>query len=416
MVEMYQKHGPIFKRRLSGALAESLGEWVVYMVGSEANKFVMQSQRENFSHDKGWTPIIGVQIPKGLLNTDDPEHVRQRKIMNPAFSVAYMNRYLPIMQQVIAQRTQEWPEDGQIDLYEETRKITFDVAAAALIGYEVGPEVDRLRQLFYELVGPDTTSRTTEEWYARIMTVRQNLTVMLLKMIAQRRQTPTDDILGLLVSTKDENGNTFSDEELLGQLNILLIAGHETTTTMSTWALYLLATHPEYVQRIQAELAATLKDKDGEVTLESLKQLKLVGNAIDEAGRLNPPVAFSPRANLQEFEFNGYTVPANTAVRVCLAASHYLPEIFANPLQYDPDRFAPPREEDKKHPYSLVTFGGGPRVCIGMNFAQIEMRALLAHVLSHFTLEAVPGQNATTVYYGIIASLPNGLHVYVKKS
>jgi cytochrome P450 len=114
-----------------------------------------------------------------------------------------------------------------------------------------------------------------------------------------------------------------------------------------------------------------------------------------------------PRGVVREVEFAGYTIPVGTLVRLGLAACHRLPDVFANPDAFDPQRFAPPREEDRRVPYSLVTFGGGPRLCIGINFANIEVKALAAHVLRHYHLE--PASADPPVQVGLTATiLPAG--------
>jgi cytochrome P450 len=120
--------------------------------------------------------------------------------------------------------------------------------------------------------------------------------------------------------------------------------------------------------------------------------MKHLDNFVKEVGRLYAPVLNVPRGVVSDFEFGGYRIPAGTQVRLALAAGHLLPHIFAEPQRFDPDRFAPPREEDKKTPYGLVTFGGGARTCIGLNFATVETKALAAHVLRHYQLEAVADQ------------------------
>jgi cytochrome P450 len=118
---------------------------------------------------------------------------------------------------------------------------------------------------------------------------------------------------------------------------------------------------------------------------------------------------------VREFEFAGYTVPAGIQVRLALAAGHRLPAVFADPMRFDPDRFLPPREEDRRQPYSLVTFGGGSRVCIGINFAQIEVKALVAHVLPRYSLEPVSAQ--TPVHAGHwTAEVPGGLWMRVAEN
>jgi retinoid hydroxylase len=178
--------------------------------------------------------------------------------------------------------------------------------------------------------------------------------------------------------------------------------------------LYLLATQPEQRRRVQAELAALLGDSEGPIPVEAIRSMKMLDNFIKEAGRLYPPVINVPRGVVKDFEFGGYRVPAGTSVRLALAASHRLPQIFANPDVFDPDRFAPPREEDKRSPYALVTFGGGPRICIGMNFANIETKALAAHILRTYTIEPISGQAPLHAGHWT-AVLPDGLRVRVRE-
>jgi retinoid hydroxylase len=107
----------------------------VYLVGPEANRFVLLEHRAAFSHDLGWTPIMGEIMGKGLLNMDGAPHDAQRKMMNPAFTQDYMDRYLPIMNRVIDRYVSSWLQQGTVNVYEEARKITFDVAAEALVGF-----------------------------------------------------------------------------------------------------------------------------------------------------------------------------------------------------------------------------------------------------------------------------------------
>ena len=411
-----QKLGPIFRAEVGAQAQDVFGRWVVFMVGPEANRFVMHSHRDHFSHDLGWTPTLGGIFEKGLLNTDDPEHARQRKLMNPAFVVAYMNRYLPIMNRVIADRSRDWADRGEIDVYAEARKITFDVAAECLVGLRTGAEVDHLRELFYALMQSDIEpGETMADYFARMMGVRAELDTLLLGKIAERRQAPTDDILGMLIKAGDEQSAPFSDRELLGQLHILLVAGHETTTTLSAWLLYLLATHPDILARVHTEMDEALAATSGEVTMDALKAMRLLGNAVDEAGRLYSPVGNVPRGVVKDFTFGSYHVPAGSRVLLSLAACHRLPDIFANPDVFDPDRFAPPREEDKRTPYALVTFGSGPRICIGINFAQVEIKAMAAHILRRYTLTPVPDQQLLQAYYSPVGSPINGIHLRVAR-
>jgi cytochrome P450 len=215
------------------------------------------------------------------------------------------------------------------------------------------------------------------------------------------------------VHATDDEGRTLSDQQVLAHLNILLVAGHETTTTLSAWALYLLATMPDHQRRLRAELDARPELANGPPAAETLRSLKSLDYFIRETGRLYSPVLNVPRGVVKDFEFGGYRVPAGTPVRLALAAGHRLPHIFEQPATFDPERFAPPREEDKRHQYALVTFGGGPRICIGINFANIEVKALLAHMLRSFELEPVPGQHPVHAGHWT-AIIPDGIQLRVR--
>jgi cytochrome P450 len=392
LARMYQQHGPIFRTRT---------DWwqdVVYLVGPEANRFVLASNRLKFSHRMGWGQFFGVieTYGDGLLTMDGPEHDQHRRMMNPAFTISYMDRYLPLMNRIIRERVATWLDRGEVDVFEEARKITFDVAAEALVGLKTGPEVDRFREIFFSMITLGDNDASGKDYNTRLSELQRELYSLLLPKIRQRRQQPTDDVLGMLVRARDDQGNALSDEQLIAHTNILLVAGHETSTSLSAWLLYLLSQHPDYAQRVLAEQDQLLA-RDAEPTLESIKRMKLLENALSEAERLYPPVSNGPRGVLEDFEFGGYHVPAGTNVFYSISGAHRIPTIFADPDRFDPDRFAPPREEHKT-PYALVGFGGGPRICIGINFAQVEIKALLSHLLRNYRLDLVPNQQIVQMY------------------
>lgn len=185
-----------------------------------------------------------------------------------------------------------------------------------------------------------------EDFYRRLHQVHGELHALLLPKIEERRKRPTDDIFGMLVQARDEQGQAMSDEQLIAHINILLVAGHETSTSLSAWLLYLLTQHPDYAQRVLAEQAEILGERV-DPNLEDIKRMKVLENALSEAERLYPPVANGPRGVVEDFEFHGYHVPAGTMAFYSIVASHMLPHIFAHSTVFDPDRFAPPREEHK---------------------------------------------------------------------
>ncbi len=392
LAEMYQRHGPIFR-------TNNFGLDIVYMVGPEANRFVLQTDRLKFSHRQGWGNLFGVLdiFGDGLLTMDGPEHDAHRKLMNPAFAISYMDRYVPLMNRIIRERIATWGERGEIDVYDESRKITFDVAAEALTGLRAGPEVDQFRDVFTQMLMLGMVVGSQEEWETRMDALRARLDDLIRPKIAERRAHPTDDILGLLVTATDANGQPLSDERIIGHANILLVAGHETSTSLSAWLFALLAQHPDVARHVLEE-QLELVGPDAEPSLGDIKAMKYLDLVLQEAERMYPPVSNGPRGVVEDFDFAGYHVPAGTYVFYSIAASHLLPEVFERPDEFDPERFAPPREEQKRTPYSLVGFGGGPRVCIGINFAKVEIKAFVSQALRRYALELVPDQTLTQYY------------------
>lgn len=417
MAREAERIGPIFRWQMAGG--PDAGFEVVFLIGAEANKMVFNTHREVFSHDEGWTPIIGDLMGQGLLNQDNPAWGRSRKMWNPAFTTAYMERYIPLVQRIVAQHTANWAERGQVDVFQEAREITFHVAAGALAGIDHSDEVERLQRLFYALLprmrfGNDESAY--EEYYRGAIAAKEELDAILRDLIAERRAVPEDqthDVLGMIVHARDDQGQSLTDDEVLGHLYILLVAGHETTTTLAAWTLYLLATEPEQRARIEAELNAQLAGSSAPLTVEAARNLHRLDFFIREAGRLHSPVQNVPRGVLQDVEFAGYTIPVGAQVRLSLAGCHRMSQYFTDPDKFDPDRFESPREEDRKTPYALVTFGGGPRLCIGVNFANIEVKAIATDVLRKFALTPV-GSERPFEFGFITEVMPGGIPMKVE--
>lgn len=399
LVSMYEQYGPVFRTTY-------LGKSLVYLIGPEANRFILLSERHRFSYQEGWGRLYGVMdvYGDGLLTMDGTEHSWHRSIMNPAFAISYTDRYLPLMSRIIRQRIASWEAVGEIDVYQEMRKITFDVATEALIGLRVGSEVDHFRELFVHLIMQGMRARRSR--------LKDEVSRLLQLRIHERRTHPEDDVLGLLVQARDEQEKALSDEQIIAHISILLVAGHETATSLGTWLLYLLSQHPYYTQRICSEQEELL-DQDSEPTLQAVRQMKVLDNALSEAERMYPPIAIGPRGVLEGFVFNGYAIPAGTFVGYAIAATHMLSSIFAEPERFDPDRFSPPREEHKKTPYALVGFGAGPRMCIGINFAKIELKLIVTHILRQYELTLVPNQEIIQFYRATGMPL-HGIKMYVR--
>ena len=384
-------YGPVFKTRI-------LGQKFAFLVGPDANRLVLLEQAEHVSSRLGWAflePLFG----GGVLLQDGAEHRASRRLMYPAFHGKAIASYFDTMQAVVEDFVKDWAERGTISLTAAFRKLTLIVASRLLLGTQTDEQVEQTSQWYLDLFAARLVFLRLNlpfTVYGRAQTARRQLQNFIRKMIAERQHQgdlqASKDVLGLLMATVDEDGNRLSESEIVDQALLLLFAGHETTATVLSWLLFELGSHPEWRDRLRAEQAQVVGD--GPLTVSHLKQLPQLNWVIKEVERLYPPVYGIPRGVVKDIEYAGYRIPAGWYVDISPMLTHRLPELYADPDRFDPERFAPPREEDKKHPFALVTFGGGPHGCLGVEFAQMEIKIVLSTLLRHYDWTVTPEKSA----------------------
>jgi cytochrome P450 len=373
-----------------------VGGDLVFLVGPEANRSVLTSDRLSFSHHAGWGLIFG--DPPNLVSMDSEEHADHRKAMWPAFTTKRMDGYLSLMDEAIGERIAPWIDRVEVDAYEETRELAFDLAARAFLGVKPGDELDAIRNLYLVDIGRQRAG------------ARRAGEAVLLEKITERRRHEFDDALGLLAQHVRPDGSRPSDAELLAHARFLLEAGYETTASLGAWALYLMTVHRDYEQRVSQEVER--RPLGSPPTYEQIRELEQIDRLLLETERLYPPVPYGPRGVAHDTVIDGYLLQPGPMVMYAIASSHLLPSFWQDPQRFDPDRFAPPREEHKRDAYALVGFGGGPRRCIGLTFARAELITLVARVLGSYRLEAVPDRQVVQSY-GITARPLGGMRLRV---
>lgn|SRR5579883_705164 len=385
LARLYEQHGPVVRALLGRAD-------VVYLLGPAANQFVLQTHRQFFSNRAGWTWVFGpLPSPPDLLTMDEPEHSVHRHILHPAFAARRAAEYLPHIARAIDRRLATWLPRGTVDVYEEARIMTFDVAAELFLGLRSSEERSLARSVL--LYGD---RRRANPYYD-----------LLRRKIEERRSQGGDDALGLLARARDERGRPLDDAQIITHADVILVAGHETSSSLAAWTLYLLVRHPEYASRV-------LDEYGRKSPIRSLADLPVLDRALREAERLYAPVSVVPRVVVEDVGFGSCLLPAGTRVLYSAAATHLLSDLWTEPTRFDPDRFAPPREEHKKAPYALVGFGGGPRVCIGRSIARVELAVFMAKALSMYQLELVPGQTIAQ-RYGVTNRPLRGIFMHVRR-
>jgi cytochrome P450 len=215
------------------------------------------------------------------------------------------------------------------------------------------------------------------------------------------------------MQARDEEGGSYTDRELRDQLMTLLFAGHDTTTSTVTFLFYELARNPQEQVPILAEQDAVMNGALP-TSAQLARELPRLDMAVDETLRMYPPAWIGPRRSIEPFELHGVRVPAGVLVNYCSWASHHLSEVFAQPWQFRPERFAP--DERAKLPKgAYVPFGGGSRTCIGMRFGQLEIKAIATTVLRRFSIQLVEPMRPLSIRQMPTLSPRGGLPVIVRE-
>jgi cytochrome P450 len=390
LLAAYEEHGPVFAIRIFHAIH-------VFMLGPDANRFMLVTDREKFRWRDGSLGDLIPLIGDGLLTTDGAYHDRAREIMLPVFHRERIAAAAGVMNEEAERALEGWRRGDRVDVYDWTRHVAMRVAMRALFGFDpdrAGVDVAATFERglsFYEREYWLQVLRGPGSPFSRLRRVRRTLDGIILGEIARRRRAGAagEDILGLLIEAEDADGDRFTDEQVRDQILTLLFAGHDTTTSTVAFLFYELARHPEWAERLADERRRVAGDgaPDAAQLFGEMPELDM---AVQETLRLYPPAWIGPRRSEVEFEFGGYRIPEGLPVNYSSWASHRLAKVFPDPHSFRPERFAP--EERAKLPKgAYVPFGAGPRICIGMRFGELEIRAIAAAVLRRFRLDIEPG-------------------------
>lgn len=385
-----KKYGPIFKTHL-------LGRKTIVVIGADANRMVLSTDFDRFSWRQGWPSTFKELLGESLFIMDGAEHQHKRKLLMPAFHGRALLNYWTTMEQITLSYLERWEQLGRFSWSSEFKKLTFDIASKLLLGSEPGPKTQQLSEWFHTLSNGLITLPIRLPWtpYGRALKARDKLLAHVEETVRQRQALPEAeqplDALGMLMQSRDEQGQGLSLAELKVQSLLLLIAGHESTSSSLSMFCFALAQHPEVLERARSEQLALAAQ--GPLTMSQLDQMPYLEQVLREVERLHPPVSGGFRGILDSCELNGYQIPRGWQLMYRPTETHLDAQVYTNPERFDPERFGPERAEHKRQAFSLVTFGGGPRICIGMAFAQLEMKIVAAHLLRRYSWELLPRQD-----------------------
>ena len=393
LLDAYERFGPVFSMRIFHGNG-------VFMIGPEANHYMTVSHASNFSWREGHlgdlTPFLG----DGLLTIDGDFHRRSRRIMLPVFHRERVTASAETMLSEIDTALARFEDGARIDLYARTRRLALRIAMRALFGLD--PDTANARMDVAARFEQALGFYCREYWlqvlrgpgspFARMQAARRELDTILFDEIAARRRGAGagNDILSLLIDATDEDGSTLSDRQIRDEVMTLLFAGHDTTTSTVAFMFYELAHHPEVVQQLREEQERVLGDAPPTAAQLMGDAMPVLEMVTDETLRMYPPAWVGARRSIEPFEFAGQVVPGGAPVNYSSWVSHHLPDVFEQPEEFRPERFTPAAKAAlPKGAY--VPFGGGSRICIGMRFGQLEVKAIATRLLSEFDFELEPG-------------------------
>ncbi|MEU7824298.1 cytochrome P450 [Catellatospora sp. NPDC049133] len=339
----------------------------------------------------------------GLLNMNGPDHRAARHTVTPSFRPQAMGRHAEVIARLAAEEIDSWVPGQAFDLTASMRRLTLRIACQCFFGVDIARDADSIGSLVQQMLALRYFATSIRYFpfdlpgtpYRRLLTVIRRLDDALASIVDARRSGGEQpDLLQSLLANRDEHGRGLSDDQLVGQLTTLLVAGHETSSSTLSWALILLSQH-------RPDLDEALDDADGR-TPEEHAASTVLDRILKETLRLLPPGPNTARITVAPTMLGEHEIPAWCQVVTSKYVTHRDPARFPEPLRFQPERW----EAASPTRYEYLPYGAGPHVCIGAAFADLEMKLVLGAILSRYVLVPVPG-NPVSREVGLLMS-PKG--------
>jgi cytochrome P450 len=336
-------------------------------------------------------------LGRGLLTSEGNFHRRQRRLAQPAFHKQRIAGYAAVMGAYSARARDRWENGETLDIAQEMMRLTLGIVAKTLFdadveseAVEIGQALTDILKMFETFSSPltDILDKLPTAANRRISRARERLDETIYRIIEERRESGQDrgDLLSMLLMAQDEEGSGgMSDEQLRDELMTLFLAGHETTANALAWTWYLLSQNPEAESRLHAELDRVLEGRPP--TIEEVSKLEYTERVLTESMRCYPPVWVMGRRALGSYRVGEYTIPAGSIVLLSQYLMHHNEKYYPDPFKFDPERWTP-EERAARPKYSYFPFGGGPRLCIGEQFAWMEGILIIATLAQRWKIRA----------------------------
>ena len=383
MTALHRRHGDLVHLRIGP-------EHVFVVMRADLIRQVLVTHGRSFKKGPGFE-AARIVLGNGLLTSEGDFHLRQRRMLQPAFHRRTVAGYGTIMVEEAARVGGEWREGEPRDVARDMTELALRVVTRALFGTHLVDDAGRIGRAvaeagaFFDYLTVALLPVLLRTPFPRVRRFREacaELERATARVIAARRddgEADPGDLLSLLLAARDVEGDGtgMTDTQVRDEALTLITAGHETTGNGLNWAWYLLAQHPEVDERFGAELRAVLGDRPPSV--EDAPRLVYTEAVMLEAMRLYPPAWGIERRAVEDQEIGGYTIPAGAVVLMPTFVTNRDARLYPDPLRFDPDRFLPENAAGRPD-WAYPLFGGGTRKCIGVGFAMLEAVLVLAEL------------------------------------
>lgn len=398
----------------SYSVADGLSGRMILTQSPEFIDYVLRRNQKNYNKSRMVTEKLGRFIGNGLLTSNGAYWLRQRRLIQPGFHPQKVKQLYTIMDATIDRFLDRFPTGAGIDIYPLMNRLAFEVVINTL--FDVDLPAETITELsshisdIQEFVITDIRQPYKSWWFSLSGRVTENrrkaerVRDILRQVIQERKRGGQryNDLLDMLLDARyEDTGEAMTEEQLLDEILILFIAGHETTGNALTWTLCLLARHPK-------ELNALIEDT-ANLSIEEVVNRPRLTAILSESMRLYPPAWVSDRVALEDDAFGEFTFPKGTILALFFFGLHRSPEYWEEPLKFSPERFLRGEKEKSK---VFFPFGAGPRLCIGNNFAMAEMALFVKSFVHRFDFSTTvinPGMKAW------VTLRPSGILLDVKK-
>jgi cytochrome P450 len=366
---------------------------VILSRDNEVAQYILQKNQKNFKKSHLQTKYLSKYLGHGLLTVNGDFWLRQRRLIQPAFHKQKMNQLVEKIDSTINLELCSLPENNSLDILPIMNQLAFNVVAKALFHISINDEtLSRIKIIIEEVQNfliKEIRLPYKAWWYKISGQVKKHLALaeetnaILKEIIVQRKNSNEhhNDLLDMLLETRyEDNGEPMSNEQLIDEIKILFIAGHETATNALTFTMHLLGLHPEIQQKVYNEIIE-IESQTNDV-VEQLQKMQYTNAVISESMRLYPPAWITDRQNIEDDTLAGCSIQKGTLIGISFYELHRNPKYWENPEEFNPERFL--AEQKKKSMEYFYPFGAGPRMCIGMGFAMYEMSLTLKYIVKKF--------------------------------